>query len=223
MISSPLCLLNERLPFLLANQYIISQPLLSQPQPAPHKHETEVANPQYLLYWHHLIPQNQIAAVYVPRSGRKKPQRMLPNPDTKCWTCQVKAEMRQCPSLPPLTDPFANSRTAAFAVPRQQRDQNPGEREPECPRERTPGGIRASVREAYRSAHSQRSRACILSQTSNTKNVCIPTHKIMRAGTNTHPKSLLLLARHNYCNEYWQTTPNMTDRFTQSSCEDTKS
>ncbi len=40
------CLLNERLPFLLANQYIISQPLLSQPQPGPQKHETEVANPQ---------------------------------------------------------------------------------------------------------------------------------------------------------------------------------
>ncbi len=35
------CLLNERLPFMLANQYIISQPLLSQPQPAPHKHETD--------------------------------------------------------------------------------------------------------------------------------------------------------------------------------------
>ncbi len=35
------CLLNERLPFLLANQYLISQPLSSQPQPAPHKHETD--------------------------------------------------------------------------------------------------------------------------------------------------------------------------------------
>ncbi len=39
------CFLNEHLPFLLVNQYIISQPLLSQPQPASHKHETEVANP----------------------------------------------------------------------------------------------------------------------------------------------------------------------------------
>ncbi len=77
------CLLNERLPFLLANHYIISQPLSSKPQPAPHKHETEVANPQYLLHWQHLIPQNQIAAVYVLRSGRMKPQRVLPNPDTK--------------------------------------------------------------------------------------------------------------------------------------------
>ncbi len=65
------CLLNKHPPFLLANQYIISQPLLSQPQPAPHKNETEVANPQYLLHWQHLIPQNQIAAEFVPRSGRK--------------------------------------------------------------------------------------------------------------------------------------------------------
>ncbi len=153
------CLLNERLPILLANQYIISQPLSSQPQPAPHKHETEVANPQYLLNWQHLIPQNQIAAVYVPRSGRKNPQRVLPNHDTKHWTCQVKAEIRQCPSLPPLIDPFANPRTSAFAVPRQQRDQSPGECEPEHPRERTPGGIGMSVREAYCSAHSQHSRA----------------------------------------------------------------
>ncbi len=47
------CLLNERPPFLLANQYLIFQPLSSQPQPAPHKHETEVANPQYLLHWQH--------------------------------------------------------------------------------------------------------------------------------------------------------------------------
>ncbi len=77
------CLLNERLPFLLANHYIISQPLSSKPQPAPHKHETEVANPQYLLHWQHLIPQNQIAAVYVLRSGQMKPQCVLPNPDTK--------------------------------------------------------------------------------------------------------------------------------------------
>ncbi len=39
------CLLNKRPPSLLANQYFISQPLMSQPQPAPHKHETEVARP----------------------------------------------------------------------------------------------------------------------------------------------------------------------------------
>ncbi len=77
------CLLNERLPFLLAKHYIIYQPLSSKPQPAPHKHETEVANPQYLLHWQHLIPQNQIAAVYVLRSGRNKPQRVLLNPDMK--------------------------------------------------------------------------------------------------------------------------------------------
>ncbi len=75
------CLLNERLPFLLANHYIISQQLSSKPQPAPHKHETDVANPQYLLHWQHLIPQNQIAAVYVLRSVRMKPQRVLPNPE----------------------------------------------------------------------------------------------------------------------------------------------
>ncbi len=99
--------------------------------------------PQYLLHWHlqHLIPQSQIVAASVPWSGRKKPQRMLPNPETRHWTCQVKAEKRQCPSLSPLTDPFGNPRTAAFAVPRQQRDQNPGERQPERPRKRTPGGI----------------------------------------------------------------------------------
>ncbi len=46
------CLLNEHAPSLLANQYSTSQPLLLQPQPVPHKHETEVANPQYLLHWH---------------------------------------------------------------------------------------------------------------------------------------------------------------------------
>ncbi len=111
------CFLNERPPSLLANRYSISQTLLSQPQLAPHKHETEVASPQYTLHWNlqHLIPQNQIGAVYVLRSGRKKPQCMLPNPDTKHWTCQVKAEIRQCPSLPPLTDPFVNPRTAACA------------------------------------------------------------------------------------------------------------
>ncbi len=166
------CLLNERLPFVLANQYIISQPLSSQPQPAPHKRKTEVANPQYLLHWQHPIPQNQIAAVYVPRSGRKKPQRVLPYPDTKHWICQVKAEIRRCPSLPPLTDPFANPRTAAFTVPRQQRDQCPGEREPERLCERTPGGIGASVREAHRR---ERWLCALLCQTSNTKNVCIPT------------------------------------------------
>ncbi len=62
------CFLNERPPSLLANRYSISQPLLSQPQLAPHKHETEVVSPQYTLHWHlqHLIPQNQIAAVSVP-------------------------------------------------------------------------------------------------------------------------------------------------------------
>ncbi len=62
------CFLNERPPSLLANQYLISQLLLSQPQLAPHKHATEVASHQYTLHWHlqHLIPQNQIAAVSVP-------------------------------------------------------------------------------------------------------------------------------------------------------------
>ncbi len=47
------------------NIYIISKPLSSQPQPAPHKHKAEVANLQYLLDWQHPISQNQIAAVYV--------------------------------------------------------------------------------------------------------------------------------------------------------------
>ncbi len=32
------------------NQYSTSQPLLLHTQQAPHKHETEVANPQYLLH-----------------------------------------------------------------------------------------------------------------------------------------------------------------------------
>ncbi len=171
------CLLNEHPPSLLANRYSISQSLLSQPQLAPHKHETEVASPQYLLHWHlqHLIPQNQIVAVSVPRSGWKKPQRVLSNPETRHWTCQVKAEIRQCPSLPLLRDPFANSRTAAFAVPRQQRDQSPGERKPKHPRERMPGRIGASAGEAHRSAH-ERWPCMLLSQTGNTKNVCIPTH-----------------------------------------------
>ncbi len=115
------CLLNERPPSLLANRYSISQPLLSQPQLAPQKHETEVASPQYLLHWplQHLIPQNQIVAVSVPWSWRKKLQHVLPNPETRHWTCQVKAEIRRCPSLPPPTVPFANPRTTAFAVPRQ--------------------------------------------------------------------------------------------------------
>ncbi len=54
------CFMNERPPSLLANRYLISQPLFSQPQLAPHKHATEVASPQYTLHWHlqHLIPQN---------------------------------------------------------------------------------------------------------------------------------------------------------------------
>ncbi len=167
------CLLNESPPSLLANRsfyfIFISQPHLTQPQLAHHKHETEVASPQYTLHWHlqHLIPQNQIAAVSVPWSARKKPQRVLPNPETRHWICQVKAEKRQSLSLPPLTDPFANPRTAAFAVPRQQWDQSPREREPEHPRERTPGGIRASALEHW---------PCMLfSKTGNTKNVCIPT------------------------------------------------
>ncbi len=98
--------------------------------------------------------------VSVPRSGRKKPQRVLPNPAKRHWTGQVKAEIRLCPSLTPLTDLFTNPRTVTSAVPRQQRDQSPGEHEPERPHcERTPGGIGASAREAHRSAHSQRSRA----------------------------------------------------------------
>ncbi len=98
--------------------------------------------------------------VSVPRSGWKKPQRVLPNPDKRHWTCQVKAEIRLCPSITPLTDLFVNPRTVTSAEPRQQRDQSPGEREPERPHcERTPGGIGASAREAHRSAHSQCSRA----------------------------------------------------------------
>ncbi len=174
------CLLNEGLPFLLANQYLISQPLSSQPQPAPHKHETEVVNPQYLLHWQRLIPQNQIAAVYVP-------QRMLPNPDTKHWTCQVKAEIRRCSSLPPLTDPFANPRTAAFAVPRQQRDQSPGEREPERPHKRTPGGIGASVRETHHSVQSQSRALTVRVPFPNKQHKgCVYPHPLSNAGRDEH-------------------------------------
>ncbi len=78
------CFLNEHPPSLLANQYLISQLLLSQPQLAPHKH-ANVVSPQYTLHLHlqHLTPQNQIAAVSVPRSGRKIPQRVLSNPETR--------------------------------------------------------------------------------------------------------------------------------------------
>ncbi len=164
---------NERPPPLLANRYLISQPLLSQPQLAPHKHETEVVSPQYTLHWHlqHLIPQNQIAAVSVPRLGQKKPQRMLPNPETRHWICQVKAEKRMRPSLPPLTDPFANPRTAAFCCASAAVG-------PE------PWGTRAwaSSRKNSRRDRSVRSWSTLerwlcmlLSQTGNTKNVCIPT------------------------------------------------
>ncbi len=122
----------------------------------------------------------------VPRSGRKKPQRVLPNPAKRHWTGQVKAEIRLCPSLTPLTDLFTNSRTVTSAEPRQQRDQSPGEREPERPHcERTPGGIGASAREAHRSAHSQRSRA-------------LNNADILKACLNF------------WVIQYWQTTPNKT-------------
>ncbi len=69
----------------------------------------------------------------MPQSGQRKPQRMLPNSDKRHWTCQVKVEIRLCSSLSPLTDPFANPRTVASAVPRKQRNQSPGECEPERP------------------------------------------------------------------------------------------
>ncbi len=68
------CFLNERPPSLLAKRYSISQPLLSQPQLAPHKHETEVVSPQYTLHWHlqHLIPQNQLQYLCLDRGGRNR-------------------------------------------------------------------------------------------------------------------------------------------------------
>ncbi len=142
----------------------------------------------------------------VPRSERKKPQCMLPNPETRHWTCQVKAEIRLCPPLTPLTDPFANPRTAAFTVPRQQRDQSTGEHEPERPHcERMPGGNGVSAREAHGSAHNQHPRAL-------TVHAPLPNrqHKEHVYGMNAHSKSLLLLARHFWVIKYWQTTPNKT-------------
>ncbi len=194
------CLLNERPPSLLANQYFISQPLMSQPQPAPHKHETEVARPVplALALTTSNSSESDSCSVCVPRSGRKKPQRVLPNPETRHWICQVKAEITRCPSLPPLTDPFANPRTAAFAVPRQTRK---------------PWGTRAwaSSRKNARRDRSVRkgstlqcsqpavSRAdCACSSPKQATQICIPTRYITRAGMNTHLKGLLLLSRHNY-------------------------
>ncbi len=44
--------LEQRPLSLLAYRYSTSQLLLLQPQQTPHKHETKVANPQYLLHWH---------------------------------------------------------------------------------------------------------------------------------------------------------------------------
>ncbi len=179
------CLLNERLPFLLANHYIISQPLSSKPQPAPHKHETEVANPQYLLHWQHLIPQNQIAAVYVLRSGRMKPQRVLPNPDTKHWTCQVKAEtvpistfadrsVLRTPGPQPLlclgssgTRALGNASLSVLAKKCQAGSGRPW---------------------AYRSAHSQRSRTLTVCAPLPNKQYieCVYPHPLNNTGRDEH-------------------------------------
>ncbi len=66
------CFLNKRPPSLLANRYLISQPLLSQPQLLiSMRLRWRVLS--ILLHWHllQLIPQNQIVAVSVPRSGWK--------------------------------------------------------------------------------------------------------------------------------------------------------
>ncbi len=151
------CFLNERPPSLLANQYLISQPLLSQPQLAPHKHATEVASPQYTLHWHlqHLNPQNQIAAVSVPRSGGRNRSacfRTLRRGTESVRWRQRKGSARlhlrwQIPLRTPGLQPslcLGNSGTRAL---------------PKRPRERTQGGIGAFAGEAHRSAQSQCSRA----------------------------------------------------------------
>ncbi len=170
------CLLNERLPFLLANHYIISQPLSSKPQPAPHKHETEVANPQYLLHWQHLIPQNQIAAVYVLRSGRMKPQRVLPNPDTKHWTRQVKAEIRWCPSLSSLTDPFCEPQDRSLRCASAAAGPEPWETRAwaSSKNARRDRSVRKHIAVLTASVL-ERWLCVLLSPTNNTDNVCIPT------------------------------------------------
>ncbi len=69
----------------------------------------------------------------------------------------------------PADRSICEPRTVASTVPRQQRNQSPGEREPERPLcERTPGGIGVSGREAHRSADNALERM-LLSQTGNTK------------------------------------------------------
>ncbi len=110
--------------------------------------------------------------------------------DKRNWACHVKVEIRLCPSLTPLTDPFANPRTVASIVPLQQRDQSPGECEPErllC--ERMPGGIGVSAREAPRSAHSH------VPLPNRQHKECVYLHPLDKRGQGrTH--SLLSLVRH---------------------------
>ncbi len=164
--------------------FLISQPHLTQPQLAHHKHETEVASPQYTLHWHlqHLIPQLQ--CLCLDRGGRN---RSACFPTLRRGTENVSWRQRkgsahlylhwQIPlrTTGPQPSPcLGNSGTRAL-----------GNAEPEHPRERTPGGIGASIGEGTSAVLSSADRAMLLSQTGNTKNVCIP-YPLDNAGRDEH-------------------------------------
>ncbi len=76
-----------------------------------------------------------------------------------------------------LTDPFANPRTVAYAVPQQQWDQSPGEREPERPSESVHRSVcKASISSALSSAD------CACSSPNKQHRECVYLHPLNNAG-----------------------------------------
>ncbi len=154
------CFLNKRPPPLLANRYLISQPLLSQPQLAPHKHETEVVSPQYTLHW-----QKEASVSTSTDRSLCEPQ------DCSLSLCLGSSGTRA----------LGNASLSVLAKKFQEGSEHPQLKH-----------TRALT--VHAPLPNRQHKECVYPH---------PWH-------NAHPKTLLLLARHNARNDYWQTTPNKT-------------
>ncbi len=111
------------------------------------------------LQVHHPISDNLITIKF-PRGGSSWVENGLNNLGWETWVYELGPSEAK-PTVPQF-----------LLVASAKQDQSPREREPERPRERTPGGIGASTGEAHRSAHSQCSRACF-SPKQATQRMCV--------------------------------------------------
>ncbi len=121
-----------------------------------------------------------LVEVSVPRSWRKQLQRVLSNPETRHWTCQVKAEIKAVPVSNSTVRSICKPQDCSLRSASADAGSEPWETRTWAPSlwkntRRVRSVCKGSTSQCSQQALPSADRACSFSQTGNTKNNSIPT------------------------------------------------